>query len=790
MRNARTFVYLILFVAFVTAGLVSWQQLSELSQRLTTISELTRFDEWSLNELNQDVARLEAAIAFAVVMLDEPSFENLLDRLDIAWSRITPVTSGAKGGLLRQTSQRLPGLITELEHALSRVDELVLAADGSQLDRQFLIRIRDILRPVRIELSSEISRLLQAQLASQDRNINAIRDSVRLNWQTVIFCIAAGTLLFSLIALETRNVKRARKIARASEVRFRAFARSSSDWLWETDDKGILTYVSGGGATSANLDVEAWKGETFIGRCIQAQANDRPVNMTSLFSNGESWRDVIATFEFDDRNRRFMRLSGEPIRDPKLGIVGFRGSMSDITEQVEQDQRIRFLAEHDALTGLPNRNRLMLVLDDLLLKLSSTQAVEVGRDVDLGPSSYVVMLMDLDGFKAINDTFGHDVGDALLIDVSDRLQNIAPPEAILARLGGDEFCMVVGDTGERVLTELAARLVDAVRRPKVILGQKISVGTSIGAARLPADASDVSGILKAADLALYRAKSSNRGQLVTFRKEFSNVLQRRTRIEQALRGAIAERRLRLAYQPIFRVESRSIVGAEALVRWHDDEFGWVSPAEFISISEETGLILPLGERVLEEGIRVASEWPEELFVSINISPAQFQHGNLTNKISRIVKRYGFPPERLQIEITEGLLVTFDEHREALTSLVDLGCRLAIDDFGTGYSSLAYLNRLPIHHVKIDGRFVRYVDDDPSDRTVASAMLAMFAELGMSVTAECVETESQLSFVKARGCEFAQGYLVAKPMSASDFKTFIIDQGIEAMANERARTLAF
>lgn len=757
----RVPVYAILLFAFVAAGLISWHQLTLLNDRITAISNATRFDEWSLNELTQDIERLGASIAYAAVLQDGPSFDAMLDRLDIAWSRIPPVRDGAKGRALLAANDHLGVVLDQLEVALTHTDTIIDALDGQAPDAAVLQAATEIITPFYSELYEIVSLILQVQLEAQDQNIDAIHSAVELNRRIIKGSLISGVLLFGLIALEAWSALRARRVAISSESRFRAFAKSSSDWLWETDASGRLIYLSGGDMETTTPAFGADIGKNFAALFDEAREGERDVSLQAYLDRQMTWRDIVATIGLAAGHTKHFRLCGEPMMQMGDQIAGARGTMTDITSEVEQNRQIRFMAERDSLTGLYTRSRLLQELEKLFATLDRSQDLDKRK-----PYSNVMLLLDLDGFKAINDTFGHDVGDALLVSVAERIAAELPENSMLARLGGDEFGIILPPINEVGIADIARRLIRSIRDPQMLMGQRVAVGTSIGAARLPVDAVDPISSLKAADLALYKAKTSNRGQLVHYRRQFSDALERRTRIEHALRAAIDGSRLDFLYQPICTIDGHQIAGAEVLVRWTDPELGSISPSEFIPIAEETGLILPLGEKVLRAACLEARSWPKDLFVSVNVSPAQFQYGNLLSFIRELFPSADGPVSGLQLELTEGLLIDEGRYVELLRDLVAMGCRLAIDDFGTGYSSLSYLNRLPVSHIKIDGRFVRHLDDDASDRTVTSAM---FGELGMSVTAECVETQSQLDYLRGRGCAFAQGYLLGKPMPAQNFR---------------------
>jgi diguanylate cyclase (GGDEF)-like protein len=434
----------------------------------------------------------------------------------------------------------------------------------------------------------------------------------------------------------------------------------------------------------------------------------------------------------------------------------------EIAERRQSEALVYHMAHHDSLTGLANR---------LQFRDHLTQAL-TGRDGEIG--KVALLFIDLDQFKLINDTLGHRIGDSLLVSVGGRLRHASRDCDLVARLGGDEFAIV--QRIEEHFDEariLAHRIIEAMAQPFQVEGHELSISCSIGIACGPDDAQDPDALLANADLALYRAKANGRGRHQFFEPEMNKRAQARRLLESDLRDALHNGQFELHYQPFLNLKLGSITGFEALLRWNHPKRGMISPLEFISVTEETGLIAPIGRWVLREACREAKRWPTQVKVAVNLSPVQLRTGTFAMDVIDALSQAGIEPERLELEITETVLL--DDDKKTLQSLHQLramGVRICMDDFGTGYSSLSYLRMFPFDKIKIDRCFVSDLPRDHYSTAIIRAVIDLANSVGMVTTVEGVETEDQLAYLKAEQCIEAQGFLISRPLSAEDALTLL------------------
>jgi len=435
---------------------------------------------------------------------------------------------------------------------------------------------------------------------------------------------------------------------------------------------------------------------------------------------------------------------------------GFVTTYIDVTERRRNEARIEHMAHHDALTELPNRV--------LFHKRLGEELARIARGGNLA-----VLCLDLDHFKNVNDTLGHPVGDVLLKMVAERLSNCLRDTDVVGRFGGDEFAVIMPIVdGIRDAEGLARKLIDVLSSPYEIGGQEIVIGASIGIAIAPSDGNAADALLRNADIAMYRAKADGRGQFHFFEPEMDRCIQARRTLELELRKALSNGEFELYYQPVVNLRSGDVSGFEALLRWHHPERGMVSPAEFIPLAEETGLIIPLGEWVLRKACAEAITWPLPIKVAVNLSPVQFKSRNLVQAVLTALAYSRLPPERLELEITETVLLgDTDANLATLHQLRKLGVHISMDDFGTGYSSLSYLRSFPFDKIKIDQSFVRELTERPDCMAIVRAVAGLGTSLGITTTAEGVETQEQFDRLCAEGCTEMQGYLFSPPRPASE-----------------------
>ena len=486
----------------------------------------------------------------------------------------------------------------------------------------------------------------------------------------------------------------------------------------------------------------------FISLCRENGAGVKRVISDEADKSGSRSETSHRVVELDDD--RIMTMKVMPLPDG-----GYVVTHEDITEKQMASEKIAHMALHDALTGLANRVLFRRHIDEAIEKSGETGAA--------------LLFLDLDRFKVVNDTLGHPVGDALLVEVAARFRHTLGEDCFAARLGGDEFAIYrVGDGEDGGTEELARRITACIAEPFEIEGHHIVIGTSIGIALSPRDGREADELLKNADMALYRAKQDGKGGYRFFEPDMDRRMRDWHEMERDLREAIAENQFELYYQPLVSLEDRRILAFEALLRWHHPRRGFVSPADFIPVAEETGLINEIGGWVLETATEQALSWPVDVSVAVNVSPVQFQTGQLQFKVVSALEKSGLPAQRLLLEITEGVFLQDGEQTGAtLNDLKALGVRFAMDDFGTGYSSLSYIRKFPFDKIKIDQSFVRDLSDNPESMAIVRAVTNLCRDLGMQTTAEGVETEEHAAILRNLGCDTAQGYHFGRPMRAGD-----------------------
>lgn len=560
--------------------------------------------------------------------------------------------------------------------------------------------------------------------------------------------------------------ERAEKALLQSEQRFRQLVSMSSDWYWEQDAQYRFTMITGGFTEKSGVAVQGLLGRTrwdYVPGLLESDVGRQHLAQMQAeepFSNLE-YQTV------DDHGvARWFCVNGQPVFDDAGVLVGYRGTGSDITERKLTEQRVHHVAQHDVLTGLPNRS----LLQDRLGQAIS-YATRSGRPV-------WVMLIDLDRFKFVNDSMGHKAGDVLLVTVAARLRSALRDSDTVARLSGDEFVAIMGEHADDPLTPaIVQRVMDAVAQPVMLGNKEFFVTCSIGVAVYPSEGTSSDNLLEHADIAMYRAKKLGRNNFVFYTPAMNEESVERVRIEGALRNALERDEFVLHYQPQVDLGSGEIVGMEALIRWNHPELGMVPPGRFIPIAEETGMIVPIGAWVMRTACAQNKAWQDaglqRLRVAVNLSARQFGASDLLASLESVLNDTGLDPACLEIELTESLFMSdVTPAVELLHRMKALGVNLSIDDFGTGYSSFSYLSRFPIDVLKIDRSFVADITHDANDAAIVTSIIALAHNLKLAVIAEGVETAAQLDYLRSHGCDEMQGYYFSKPLAAPDFEQML------------------
>lgn len=561
-----------------------------------------------------------------------------------------------------------------------------------------------------------------------------------------------------------------------SEAKYRSVVDSIREVVFQADAQGRWTFLNPAWEEITGFSVAESMGRRYLEFVHPRDRGGSEREFGQLMAGRQPSARSEARYLTRQNNSRWLEVNVRATRDVDGRIVGCAGTLRDITEQREAERKMRHLAHYDPVTSLPNR---ILALDrlDQLLKISDRTNEQVA-----------VLFLDLDHFKKANDTLGHEAGDRLLGEAAQRLLADVRKQDTVARFGGDEFLIVVGGlTHTEAVQPVAEKLLESFRDPFHIQGREFMLTASLGIAIAPDDGATSQELLRNADIAMYQSKGEGRNTHHYFTRAMNRDVERRQSVEEQLRGALARNELSLAFQPIVDLRNGAVVGAEALVRWHNPVLGPVSPDEFIPIAEQTGQIDVIGRHVLERALEQAARWRVErdpgFWVSVNVSPQQFRDPCLVATVEQALSSNGLPGRALHVEITESVLL--DERGQAGTALAELkkrGVGIAMDDFGTGYASLSYLRHFPFDTLKIDRSFVGDIAEDPKDAELVIASLSLAHSLNLQALAEGVETPAQLDLLRRHGCELAQGYLFARPLSAADLSDFPdqiqLDRGIE------------
>ena len=635
---------------------------------------------------------------------------------------------------------------------------------GYKQEEMLFKAVREIVLPEDYELVAEnIRRRIEGEIESIQYQFRGVKKD-----KTVIYIKVLGSKILykgspavigTLIDIteSKRNDEQLRMAAKVFE--------STIEGVVVTDVEGKIQWVN-----PAFSKITGYSKEEALGknpRILKSERHDDEFYR-------DMWRDIKAKGQWQGEiwNRRkngetypeWLTISA--IRDELGKTIQYVSVFSDITERFQREERIKYQAYHDALTGLPNRS---LLHDRLSMAL--THAHRSGKMI-------AIMMLDLDRFKRINDTLGHPVGDILLQVVAKRLANTIRSGDTVSRLGGDEFAIILENIGsvENVI-KVAQKILRRMEAPVQIKAHDLYISTSIGISLYPTDGQDADSLLKFADTAMYQAKQEGRNQYRLYTPKMNDKALQRLAMENELRKALDREEFLVYYQPKLDLSSGKVIGAEALVRWKHPQLGFLSPSEFIPLAEETGLIKPVGDFVLRAACKQNKYWQDkglnEICISVNLSAVQFQQKNLLHKVTHCLTEVGLNPAYLELEITESSAIQNPQMTvKTLKEFKKLGIQLSIDDFGTGYSSLGLLNQLPLDTLKIDKSFIRDITSDKDNQAIVSAIIAMSHNLGIKLVAEGVETKEQMAYLKEHQCDQIQGYLISPPIAAEQFEKFL------------------
>jgi diguanylate cyclase (GGDEF)-like protein len=791
LRSPKTYFFAVMAMLMGSAAYTSVL----ISEREAALRRVSRYNvSQTFSQAAFELARFQAAIGAFAVMGGESQRDAVSLWLDIVSNRIGLLDAGEVGAFVRTKPEFLQ-VIEELRRAVAEVEPRI-ATIGEARTAEEVIATLSALNPKIARLASA-AHVQAGSLATRD-----VQDLAELQWAFSALLIAlivcslglTGVLIGHnrLLRRAHADVQRLVEGLRRTSAELAAANEQASRAMEEVQLQNMILKERDRDLHTRNTWFDAALNNMSQGLCMVDQGqrlivcNTRflelfglspgvakpGVTVADLFrrmiSSGKFdapmieglWREQQALFDEhrpgaffqEGEEGRAVAVSHQPMADG-----GWVATYEDITERRRAEARISFLAHHDPLTNLPNR---VLFRDRLEQALGELR----------GPHEDLALLcLDLDDFKAVNDTFGHAAGDVLLDCVSQRLRRCVRAGDVVARLSGDEFAIVYLTAGEPQQAEaLARRIIDVLGAPYEIDGRRVVVGVSIGMAAVSTSGPNAEVLLKNADLALYRAKADGRRTFCVYQAEMDTELLERRAVEADLREAMDRQQLEVFYQPVFDLIANRIGGYEALVRWRHPERGLIPPAQFIGIAEELGLIVQIGEWVLRQACRDAVTWPAHIKVAVNFSPVQFTSGGIVQAVADALEMSGLAPGRLELEITESTLMQDSERTVAMLHMLrGLGLRTALDDFGTGYSSLSYLRSFPFDKIKIDQSFVREMITRPDCLAIVNSVSELARRLGMTTTAEGVETAEQLRLVREAGCTEAQGYRFGRPMPLAE-----------------------
>jgi diguanylate cyclase (GGDEF)-like protein len=693
-----------------------------------------------------------------VASLKPDHFTKLYDRIDFGSSAsisligsdgVVRSSGGSADGYVLGQDLRGTKLFAEMRNGANNTFETADPSNGQMR----LVTLRKVSgHPLWVSVSTDLGEIYKGSLATL--KLNAI----------------AGALLTIILLMALERVLETEDKARQKADQLRLTLENMSQGIMLVTKDLQIPIINGRCGELLDLPAEFIKTPPRFDELVEYQTrNSKPRSAAGPLDVIPSQRQATPDHEkFAVCERSMPNGTVIEVRSGHLPDGSFVQTFTDITKRAEAEAHVARLASEDPLTGLPNRRVFRAALDQISRQPEAGDVAE--------KHEFAVMFLDLDRFKVVNDTLGHRIGDMLLQEVAKRLKGVLRGDDVLARLGGDEFAIVVRNVESRAgLEALANRLVESVIQPYEINDYRIRSSVSIGIAVGPGDGENADDLLMAADLALYAVKGTSRGTFHFYNVSMNKDINDRRQIEVDLREAIERKELELHYQPIINVRRNVVSGFEALARWRHPAKGMVPPAVFIPVAEDSGLIVPLGEWALMEACRNAAQWPGDLKVAVNLSPVQFTAPNLFETIKQTLAETGLAPHRLELEITERIFMEDSENTLAtLRRIKELGVRVAMDDFGTGYSSLSYLRSFPFDKIKVDRAFVSDLSERNEHVVIVQAVVSIARALGMTTTAEGVETEAQHQFLVALGCDEVQGYLFSAPVPVERIPEFLGD----------------
>ena len=763
-RSIRRIIALLVAAIVLLAAAAAYTSYTVL-ERQQALQRAARYDvAFSASQAGNEFLRLLqriTAIGSGTADLDAGEVEL---RLAILLNRLSLMQGGDFRRFVSEQAER-DELLKEFAAALELAEPLIERVEDADARRRLL----ELLLPFEariIGLASEANEYGGRAVAEDHREL------LSLHWRFSALAAGlalSGLLLVALLVWSNRLLRRTRRqlqlafkdlgerkaALKAQNARFEAALGNMSQGLCMIDAEGRLTVANrrffqlfGIGALPIGDGME-----TVVARIAEAK---RPrQGAAAIHGAGETPTGRPRMLDLGDGSIL------QVLESPMTG-GGRLLTYEDVTERVRAQEHVEYLARHDALTGLANRVVLEEWLERALYRM------------DRRGERFALHCLDLDRFKAVNDTLGHRVGDGLLRQVAERLRATTREEDLVVRHAGDEFIVVqTGSRGAEDAAQLAQRIVAELSRPYTIEEHRVAVGASIGIALAPANGADAEQLLQNADLALYRAKASGRGSFAFFDESLHEKVQARRDIERALRETDFDAEFEVLYQQQFDIRSRRLVGVEALLRWRNGKLGQVAPDDFIPVAEEMGLIVPLGAWALKTACREVAGWPDPPRLAVNVSPVQFRRGDLVEAVDTALAEASLPPEQLELEITESLFVAEDDRTaELMRTLCAMGITFSLDDFGTGYSSLSYVRRFPVAKIKIDQSFIRDLPTNPGNLEIVRAITALAESLGLSTTAEGVETREELDLLALAGCREAQGFYFARPLRGAEMREIL------------------